>query len=42
MTPKEVNKGGVSRPTLWKIKQKIKNKKKISLNGKIVKKVIFF
>lgn len=37
MTPKEAKEKGVSRPTLWKIKDKIRKGKKINLETKSVK-----
>lgn len=40
MTPKEAREKGVSRPTLWKIKQKIKNRAEVNLNNKAVRKLI--
>lgn len=30
----------ISRPTLWKIKKKIKDGKKINLKGKVIRKLI--
>ena len=40
ITPKEAKKRGVSRPTLWKIKRKIREEKKINLKGRSVKRLI--
>jgi len=39
MTPKEAREKDVSRPTLWKIKQKIKDGKKINFKTKSVRKL---
>ncbi len=38
--PKEAKERGVSRPTLWKIKKKIREGKKINLKGRVVKKLL--
>jgi len=40
MTPKKAKEGGVSRPTLWKIKEKIRNGKKINLKTRSVRKLL--
>lgn len=40
VTPEEARKKGVSRPTLWKIKQKIKKGKKINFKTKSVKRLV--
>ena len=40
ITPKGARKKGVSRPTLWKIKKKIKEGKKVNLKTKSVRKLL--
>ena len=39
MTPKEAKEKDVSRPTLWKVKKKIREEEKINFNSNAIKKL---